>query len=196
MAYLKAFLLRIKEGLLYAKQARDFLLKHPLLIIEFGFHLTLDPHADYSFDVDRRISIAIPRFPAILMESYAVLLAFVCILPIALLIPTAIALNSTAARYISLFPFKMPVVIISSSSPRKDAPNISIVSQEGCKESLLIATARSITLFTPSAPVANASIVKPKNATQSVQQTLCCQPQYLDLSHYKRARSRKSENDQ
>jgi len=38
-AYLKAFLVRTKEGLRYAKQVRDFLLKHPLLIIELGFHL-------------------------------------------------------------------------------------------------------------------------------------------------------------
>jgi len=51
-AYLKAFLFRIKEGLSYAKQVRAFLLKHPLLIIEFGFQLTLDPRADYGFDVE------------------------------------------------------------------------------------------------------------------------------------------------
>ncbi len=52
IAYLKAFLLRIKEGLIYAKQLRDFLLKHPLLIIELGFHLQLDQSADYGFDVE------------------------------------------------------------------------------------------------------------------------------------------------
>ncbi len=51
-AYLKAFLLRIKEGLIYAKQLRDFLLKHPLLVIEFGFNLHLDASADYGFDVE------------------------------------------------------------------------------------------------------------------------------------------------
>lgn len=50
--YLKAFLVRIKEGLIYAKHLRDFLLKHPLLIIELGFHLQLDPQADYGFDVE------------------------------------------------------------------------------------------------------------------------------------------------
>jgi hypothetical protein len=54
-AYLKAFLLRIKEGLIYAKQLRAFLLKHPLLVIDFGFELTLDPHADYGFDVERTL---------------------------------------------------------------------------------------------------------------------------------------------
>ena len=54
-AYLKAFLLRIKEGLIYAKQLRTFLLNHPLLVIELGFELVLDPHADYGFDVERTL---------------------------------------------------------------------------------------------------------------------------------------------
>ena len=35
-AYLKAFLVRIKEGLIYAKQLRDFLLKPPLLVIDLA----------------------------------------------------------------------------------------------------------------------------------------------------------------
>lgn len=51
-AYIKAFLVRIKEGLIYAKQLRDFLLKHPLLIIELGFDLQLDPTAAYGFDIE------------------------------------------------------------------------------------------------------------------------------------------------
>jgi hypothetical protein len=54
-AYLKAFLVRIKEGLKYAKQLRDFLLKHPLLVIELGFDLQLDSRADYGFDVERTL---------------------------------------------------------------------------------------------------------------------------------------------
>jgi hypothetical protein len=54
-AYLKAFLVRIKEGLIYAKQLRTFLLKHPLLVIELGFHLQLDPSADYGFDPERTL---------------------------------------------------------------------------------------------------------------------------------------------
>jgi hypothetical protein len=54
-AYLKAFLVRIKEGLRYAKQLRDFLLKHPLLVIELGFHLHLDPRTDYGFDVEQTL---------------------------------------------------------------------------------------------------------------------------------------------
>ncbi len=41
-AYLKAFLVRIREGLIYTSQLRRFLLNHPLLVIELGFHLELD----------------------------------------------------------------------------------------------------------------------------------------------------------
>jgi hypothetical protein len=48
-AYLKAFLVRIKEGLIYTKQLQAFLLKHPLLIIELGFDLHLDPNCPYGF---------------------------------------------------------------------------------------------------------------------------------------------------
>ncbi len=49
-AYLKAFLIRIREGMLYTSQLRRFLLKHPLLVIELGFHLEPDPTAPYGFD--------------------------------------------------------------------------------------------------------------------------------------------------
>ena len=41
-AYLKAFLVRIREGPIYTSQLRRFLLKHPLLVIELGFHIELD----------------------------------------------------------------------------------------------------------------------------------------------------------
>lgn len=54
-AYLKAFLIRIKEGLTYTTQVRDYLLKHPLLIIELGFHLHLDPNAAYGFDPEQTL---------------------------------------------------------------------------------------------------------------------------------------------
>src|SRR5436305_11065820 len=54
-AYLKAFLIRIKEGLTYSTRLRDFLLKHPLLVIELGFELHLDPTAPYGFDVDKTL---------------------------------------------------------------------------------------------------------------------------------------------
>lgn len=54
-AYLKAFLIRIKEGLIYTTQLRAFLLKHPLLVIELGFHLALDPTCPYGFDAQRTL---------------------------------------------------------------------------------------------------------------------------------------------
>ena len=54
-AYLKAFLIRQKEGFSYTTQLRRFLLKHPLLVIELGFHLVLDPSAPYGFDVEASV---------------------------------------------------------------------------------------------------------------------------------------------
>jgi len=51
-AYLKAFLIRLREGMLYTTQLRRFLLRHPLLVIELGFRLVLDPSAPYGFDVE------------------------------------------------------------------------------------------------------------------------------------------------
>ncbi len=54
-AYLKAFLIRIREGLVYATQLRAFLVKHPLLVIELGFRLELDPTTPYGFDVERTL---------------------------------------------------------------------------------------------------------------------------------------------
>jgi hypothetical protein len=51
-AYLKAFLVRIQEGLRYTTQLRAFLVKHPLLVIELGFQLVLDARAPYGFDVE------------------------------------------------------------------------------------------------------------------------------------------------
>ncbi|HET9922453.1 MAG TPA: hypothetical protein VFQ30_21675 [Ktedonobacteraceae bacterium] len=54
-AYLKAFLMRLKEGFRYSTQLRDFLLKHPLLVIELGFRLVLDPAAPYGVDVEQTL---------------------------------------------------------------------------------------------------------------------------------------------
>ena len=54
-AYLKAFLIRIKQGLIYTTQLRDLLVKHPLLVIELGFHLVLDPTHPDGFDVERTL---------------------------------------------------------------------------------------------------------------------------------------------
>ena len=54
-AYLKALLLRLNEGFIYSSQLREFLCKHPLLIIELGFHLTLDPTMVYGFDIQHTL---------------------------------------------------------------------------------------------------------------------------------------------
>jgi hypothetical protein len=54
-AYIKAFLIRQNEGFIYTSQLRRFLLKHPLLVIELGFHLVLDPGCPYGFDVQETL---------------------------------------------------------------------------------------------------------------------------------------------
>lgn len=54
-AYLKAFLVRIREGFQYTTQLRAFLVKHPLLVLELGFHLVLDIHYPYGFDVEQTL---------------------------------------------------------------------------------------------------------------------------------------------
>ena len=54
-AYLKAFLIRQNEGFIYTSQLRRFLLRHPLLVIDLGFHLVLDPNATYGFDIDKTL---------------------------------------------------------------------------------------------------------------------------------------------
>jgi hypothetical protein len=54
-AYLKAFLIRLREGMLYTTQLRRFLLRHPLLVIELGFRLVLDPCQPYGFDVEQTL---------------------------------------------------------------------------------------------------------------------------------------------
>ncbi|MBO0794070.1 MAG: transposase [Ktedonobacteraceae bacterium] len=54
-AYLKAFLVRVRQGLPSISQMRRFLLSHPLLILELGFHLVLDPTQLYGFDAQRTL---------------------------------------------------------------------------------------------------------------------------------------------
>lgn len=54
-AYLKAFLLRIREGMMYTSQLRRFLLNHPFLVIELGFQLVLAPTQPYGFDPEKSI---------------------------------------------------------------------------------------------------------------------------------------------
>ena len=57
-AYLKAFLIRISEGKSFMTQLRTFLLEHPLLVVELGFRLVLDPTQPYGFDVARTVPSA------------------------------------------------------------------------------------------------------------------------------------------
>ena len=54
-AYLKAFLIRIREGMSFTAGLRRFLLRHPLLVIELGFRLVLDPAAPYGFNVEETL---------------------------------------------------------------------------------------------------------------------------------------------
>ena len=54
-AYLKALLIRVREGFIYTTQLRRFLLKHPLLVIELGFRLVLDQRQPYGFDVEATV---------------------------------------------------------------------------------------------------------------------------------------------
>lgn len=54
-AYLKAFLIRLREGMLYTTHLRRFLLRHPLLVIELGFRLVLDNSAPYGFDLEQTV---------------------------------------------------------------------------------------------------------------------------------------------
>ncbi len=57
-AYLKAFLIRISEGKCFMTHLRTFLVEHPLLVLELGFHLVLDPTQPYGFDVARTVPSA------------------------------------------------------------------------------------------------------------------------------------------
>lgn len=54
-AYLKAFLLRVRQRFQYTTQLYTFLIQHPLLVMELGFHLVLDPTQPYGFDVQRSL---------------------------------------------------------------------------------------------------------------------------------------------
>jgi hypothetical protein len=54
-AYLKVFLLRVRQGLIYTTQLRSFLLQHPLLILDFGFDLHLDSTLPFGFDPGRSL---------------------------------------------------------------------------------------------------------------------------------------------
>jgi hypothetical protein len=54
-AYIKAFLVRINEGIIYTSRLRSFLVKHPLLVIELGFQLKLHYNSRYGFDYEKTV---------------------------------------------------------------------------------------------------------------------------------------------
>jgi hypothetical protein len=54
-AYLKAFLVKLCEEKRYQTQLRRFLVEHPLLVLELGFQLHLDPTQLYGFAVQRTV---------------------------------------------------------------------------------------------------------------------------------------------
>jgi len=54
-ASVKAFLVRLCEEKRYMTQLRPFLVEHPLLVLELGFHLVLDETQPYGFDVQRSV---------------------------------------------------------------------------------------------------------------------------------------------
>jgi hypothetical protein len=54
-AYIKALLVKLCEHKLYVTDLRRFLVEHPLLVVELGFHLVSDPTQRYGFDVETTI---------------------------------------------------------------------------------------------------------------------------------------------
>ena len=54
-AAILAFLVKLIEDKEYVTQLRDYLVEHPLLIIELGFRLHLDPTHSHGFDVERTL---------------------------------------------------------------------------------------------------------------------------------------------
>lgn len=57
-AYLKALLVKVREGLPTCSKLRAFLLTQPLLVVELGFQLHLDITKPYGFDVARTVPSA------------------------------------------------------------------------------------------------------------------------------------------
>src|SRR6266487_271389 len=55
MAYVKAFLVKICEHHQYVTQLRRFLVEHPLLVLELGFHPFADPTCLYGFNQEKTV---------------------------------------------------------------------------------------------------------------------------------------------
>lgn len=54
-AYIQALLLKLVEGLTTCTRLRRFLIEHPLLVLELGFHPVLNLDLPYGFDVQRTV---------------------------------------------------------------------------------------------------------------------------------------------
>jgi hypothetical protein len=54
-AYMKALLVKLCEQKAYVTDLRRFLVDHPLLVVELGFHPVPDPTHRYGFDVDQTV---------------------------------------------------------------------------------------------------------------------------------------------
>jgi hypothetical protein len=54
-AYVKALLVKLCEQKAYITDLRTFLLDHPLLVLELGFHPVPDPSGRYGFDVEQTV---------------------------------------------------------------------------------------------------------------------------------------------
>lgn len=54
-AYVKALLVKICEGKSYISHLRRYLVEHPLLVLELGFHPVFDPTQSYGFHVQRTL---------------------------------------------------------------------------------------------------------------------------------------------
>ena len=54
-AYIQALLLKLVEGLTTCTHLRQFLVEHPLLVLELGFRPVLNVNLPYGFDVERTV---------------------------------------------------------------------------------------------------------------------------------------------
>lgn len=57
-SYIKAFLLKLTEGLTTCTTLRRYLVEHPLLVLELGFRPVLDIELPYGFDIERTVPTA------------------------------------------------------------------------------------------------------------------------------------------
>lgn len=57
-AYVKAFLIKIKNKHVYMTELRHYLVQHPFLVLELGFQPELDPTQPFGFNVDKTVPTA------------------------------------------------------------------------------------------------------------------------------------------